>query len=84
MKGVETVGEKGFVGDGVEVGRSGEDAAGFLQPVVGIAAIAKFRFDGGQSLQQELEGVGDGKSIAAGDVSHELVDEKFSKGNVDG
>jgi len=35
-------------------------------------------------LQQELESVGDGKSVAAGDVSHELVDEKFSKGNVDG
>lgn len=53
-------------------------------PVVGIAAIAKFGFDGGKSLQQKLESVGDGESVLAGDVSHDLVHKKFAERHVNG
>jgi hypothetical protein len=84
MKGMETIGQKGFVGEGVEVGRSGKDAAGFVAPVIRIAAFKKFRFEGGKGLQEELEGVGDGDSFAAGNVAADLVDEKFAESEVDG
>jgi hypothetical protein len=78
MEGITAIGEKRDVGEGVKVGRAGEDAAGFFVPVFDIAAIAQFGFNGGESLQKELAIVEKGERVLARDASSDLMNEDFA------
>ena len=84
MEGITAIGEKRDVGEGVKVGRAGEDAAGFFVPVFDIAAIAQFGFDGGESLQKEVAIVEKGERVLARDASSDLMNEDFAESDVDG
>jgi len=84
MEGITAIGEKRDVGDGVKVGRAGEYAASCFVPIFDIAAVAKFGFDGGESLQQELAVVEKGERVLARDASSDLMNEDFAESDVDG
>ena len=84
METITAVGKERNIGDLVQVGGAGEDALGFFAPVFGIAGVLKFGFDGGESLQDELESVGEGDGVLAGDASGDLVNEEFAESDVDG
>lgn len=50
--------------------------------VFAVADVLEFSFDGGQSWQNELKGIGE--SVLAGDASRDLVDEKLAERDVAG
>jgi hypothetical protein len=56
-------------GDFIEVERAGEDAFCFFFPIFDIAGVLEFDFDGRESLQNELKGIGQSDGVLACDAS---------------
>lgn len=66
-----------------EIGIAREDAGGFFFPGVRIAGADELLFYRGKRLEQELAVVTQSESVLTGESAGDLVDEDFSKNEID-